>query len=129
MNHGNLRLISLNRVAPKNNLLTRVRKRSSKDDLFFLTPRELLVQIFVYILSIHLKIVQVSKFLEPINISVPQLTYQSHNTPTYQHAFGPLKKLIKRGHIFYHLPFFNFSDIYDVIIHSICNIEHLATLT
>lgn len=106
-----------------------VRRRSSQDDLFCLTYRELSSQIFVYILPVRIKIVQVSKLFERIGVSIPQLTYQSHHASTHQHSLRPLKNFIERSNIFYHLPFFNFSDIYDVIIHSICNIEHLVKLT
>ncbi len=84
----------------------------------FSPSTNLFLKIFVYILPVLCEIFQIAKFLKPVNIPIPLLPYQRNRAAADQRTFGPPKDLVKRLDIFYHLPFFYFTDIYDIIFHT-----------
>ena len=60
INHGNLRLISLNRVTPKNNLPAKAGKRLLYGaSLFYFALFKLFFEIFVYVFTVRIKFFEI----------------------------------------------------------------------
>jgi hypothetical protein len=96
------------------------RKRPSHEDgLFCFHPgSELIAEIFVNIFPVCFEIFEVCKFFKTIRCPIPLHPYQRYRSAADQYPFCALEYIIERWDIPDHLPFFNFSDIYDIIVHT-----------
>ena len=95
----------------------------------FLSHRELNVQIFVDILFIYCEVLEVGEFFKPVSFPIALLANQGYRSPAHQRPLCPLEQFIERSNVHNGLPFLYFAYIYDIIFHSICNIELLAIPT
>ena len=75
------------------------------------------------------EVLEIGKLLEPINGSIALHPDERHGSPAHQRPLCPLKYFIERSYIFDGLPFLYFTYIYDIIFHSICNLELLEIPT
>ena len=96
---------------------------------FFFRGRELNVEIFVYVLFIFLEFLEGRELFKPEGFPIALLANQRHDPPAHERPFCPLKHFIERCNILDGLPFLYFAYFYDIIFHSICNIEILAIPT